>query len=125
VKKGQTSSFTLCFKPTNIGRSEGKLLLVNPVTYDQYEYKLVGFTEEPIATDNLVIQCQAKKTVTQQIPVTNKTMAPITYIVETDLINPEGPRSITVPAMRTMNYELKLTPKLGGTYTGKPTTDFF
>jgi len=28
---------------------EGRLILVNPITNDTYEYKLIGITEEPIA----------------------------------------------------------------------------
>jgi hypothetical protein len=37
------------------------------------------------------------------------------------LINPEGEKSITVGPHKTENYELKLTPKLGGSYTGSIT----
>lgn len=46
---------------------------------------------------------------------------PVTYKIETDLINPEGPKSITVPGLKTVNYDLKLTPKLGGSFTGSIT----
>ena len=77
---------------------EAKLTLSNPNTYDNYEYRITGIVEEPIAADHLFIQCQAKKTTTKLIPVFNKSSFPVTYTIETDLINPDGANSIFVPA---------------------------
>jgi hypothetical protein len=41
------------------GQMESKLILINPVTNDTFEYKLQGYTEEPIAREHIVINCRA------------------------------------------------------------------
>ena len=41
--------------------------------------------------------------------------------METDLINSEGLKQITVNPGKTSNYQLKTTPIMGGTYTGSIT----
>jgi hypothetical protein len=100
---------------------EGKLLLLNPITFDHFEFKLIGITDEPIALDHLLIKCIAKQTTHQLIPITNRTHTPITYLVETDLISPEGADKITLTPGQTSNYLLKVTPMLGGLYDGSIT----
>jgi hypothetical protein len=67
-------------------------MLQNPYSNDTYEYKLIGITDEPIAQDNIVISCKAGVAVTKQIQIQNRSTHPITYLVETDLLNSEGPK---------------------------------
>jgi hypothetical protein len=42
----------------------------------------------------------------------------IVYEVETDLINVEGESQIVIEAGRTVKYQMKITPQIGGLYTG-------
>ena len=53
MEKHQTGSYPLVFKPNVSGKFSGKLILVNPVTFDHFEFTLQGFTDEPIAQDHL------------------------------------------------------------------------
>ena len=55
------------------------------------------------------------------MPLHNKTGHPVTYQVETDLINPEGAKEITIEPHSDYNYVLKVTPILGGIYNGSIT----
>ena len=45
----------------------------------------------------------------------------MTYRVETDLINPEGPPKFSINRGKTYSYPLVITPLLGGVYTGQIT----
>lgn len=49
------------FRPTLIAESLAHLTLTNAVTNDQYEYDLIGYAEEPLAADHIIMNCVARK----------------------------------------------------------------
>lgn len=48
-KKKSTGNFPVTFKPKWAAKAEAKLVLLNPVTMDQFEYDIRGNGEEPLA----------------------------------------------------------------------------
>lgn len=62
-----------------------------------FEYELIGKVDEPLARDHIVLNCVARKTVKKEIIIENPYKdKDVDYRVETDLINPQGPSSISV-----------------------------
>lgn len=45
----------------------------------------------------------------------------VVYEVETDLINVEGESQIVIETGKTLKYQMKVTPQIGGLYTGQIT----
>lgn len=122
VKKKSTNFYPITFKPPIICKSEAKLTLFNSYTNDLMEFELVGIGEEPLAKDHIILNCVARKATTHIIEVVNPYKdKQISYKVETDLINPEGPPAFTIPAGKIFKYPLSVTPLLGGLYTGSIT----
>lgn len=122
VRKRATNSYAIMFRPVSISRIDSKLILTNNQTNEVFEYELVGVGDEPLAKDNIIMDCIAKNTTSKTIEVVNpyKDRA-ITYIVETTLINPDGPPSFTIPPGKSFKYVLSVAPALGGLYTGSIT----
>lgn len=122
VKRKTNATYPITFKPPAICKSEAKLILNNAFTNDLMEFDLLGFGEEPLANDHIILNCVARKPTTHIIEVTNPYKEkPLTYKVETDLINPDGPSQFIVPPNKTFKYPLSVTPLLGGLYTGSIT----
>lgn len=122
VRKKTKGVYPITFKPVSIGRAEGKLTLMNQYTNDILEFDLTGIGEEPLAKDHIILDCVARKATTHIIELSNTFRdKPINYIVETDLLNADGPPNFTIPPGKTFKYPLAVTPLLGGVYTGSIT----
>ena len=122
IKRKTTGVYPITFKPPIICKSEAKLTLFNAYTNDLMEFDLIGLGEEPLAKDHIILNCVARKPTTHIIEMPNPFKdKPITYKVETDLINPEGPPQFTIPPGKVFKYPLSVTPLLGGLYTGSIT----
>ena len=123
VKKKSAVNYILGFQP-QVAESEveGKLVLINQITNDHYEYELNGKAEEPLSKSHILINCIARRPEKRVIEVPNpyKDRA-VTYEVETDLINTEGATKFTVDAGKIYKYQLTVTPVMGGVYTGSIT----
>lgn len=119
VKAKTTGYYIITFRPLSIGKAEARLIITNTNTNEVFDYELLGFGEEPLALDHIILDCVARKQTTKLIEVPNpyKDRA-VLYRVETDLINPDGPPSFKVPPGKTFKYPLTVTPSLGGLYTG-------
>lgn len=122
VKKKSTSYYPITFRPPIICKSEAKLTLFNSYTNDLMEFELIGIGEEPLAKDHIILNCVARKPTTHVIEIPNPYKDKIiNYKVETDLINPDGPPSFSIPPGKVFKYPLSVTPLLGGLYTGSIT----
>ena len=106
VKKKSTGNFPITFSPYWICQAETKIQLSNPITNDVFEYELIGIGEEPVAEDNLIIECQARKTVKREIEIKNTTDKALVYRVETDLVYATGPTTLTVPPNKKAIYPI-------------------
>jgi hypothetical protein len=121
VKKGAAENFTLSFRPQWVCQTTGLLTLKNESTKEEYEYELKGIGEEPLAEDHVVLSCKARETTRYPLTVRNNTDKPQTYTVWTDLQNAVGEKEFAVKAKSTYDYELAITPLLGGVYTASIT----
>ena len=122
VKKKSTGVFPLTFSPIWVQTAEARLVLLNPITNDVYEYDLKGFGEEPVAEEHIILNCEARKLtkreITLQNPFNDRT---VTYRIETDLINATGPASLSIAPGKKGVYVLQVYPVLSGQYTGSIT----
>lgn len=121
VKKTMTDHFSLSFKPTWVMESKGTLTLKNESTKEEYEYELKGIGEEPLAEDHIVLTCEARATSLHQFEIKNTTDKLLKYTVWTDLQNAVGKKEIEVRPKSTVEYDLSITPLLGGVYTASIT----
>jgi hypothetical protein len=118
VRKKSSGMCTVSFKPQWTCDVKGKLVLDVAATGEVYEFNLRGIGEEPRAEEHIILDCRVKETSTHLIPVVNNSEVPITYRVESDLINASGDPEITVPAKSRAKYELVIRPFQSGQYTG-------
>ena len=102
-------------------QTTGLLTLKNESTKEEYEYELKGIGEEPLAEDHIVLSCKARETTHHVFEIKNTTDKPQTYTVWTDLQNAVGTKEFTVKARSSHDYDLALTPLLGGVYTASIT----
>jgi hypothetical protein len=121
VKKGQTENFSLTFKPIWVCETKGTLTLRNESTKEEYEYELKGFGEEPLAEDHIVLTCEARAVTKHQFELKNNTEKVLKYTVWTDLQNAVGKKEIELRPKQTIEYDLEITPLLGGIYTASIT----
>lgn len=121
VKKGATENFQLTFRPQWVCSITGLLTLKNESTKEEYEYELMGIGEEPLAEDHIVLNCKARQTSTHTFEIKNNTDKNQTYTVWTDLQNAVGTKEFSVKPRQSFNYDLAITPLLGGVYTASIT----
>ena len=97
------------------------LTLRNESTKEEYEYELKGIGEEPLAEDHIVLTCKARETTRHTFEIKNNTEKQQTYTVWTDLQNAVGTKEFVVKPRGSFDYELAITPLLGGVYTASIT----
>ena len=85
VKKQDSMSFSLTFKPTWVMQHNAVLTLKNESTKEEYEYELKGYGEEPLAEDHIVLNCSARETQYHTFEIKNPSDKTVTYTVWTDL----------------------------------------
>jgi len=119
IKGKTTNYYNISFRPLSIGKSEARLILTNGNTNDVFDYELLGYGEEPLAIDHIILDCVAKKQTVKIVEIPNPYKdRSVTYRVETDLMNPDGPPNFKIPPGKVYKYPLSVTPSLGGLYTG-------
>jgi hypothetical protein len=121
VKKDHTELFQLKFAPTWVCETTGTLTLKNESTKEEYEYELKGVGEEPLAEDHIILNCKAREKNCHVFNIENKGDKPVNYTVWTDLQNAVGTKEFTVAPRSTYDYDLAVTPLLGGVYTASIT----
>ena len=100
VKRNSIGNFPITFKPKWAAVAEAKLIMSNPLTLDNFEYQIVGNGEEPLAEEHIEIKCEAKQLVKKEIIVKNPYQErPINLRVETDLLNCESVKKLTIPSV--------------------------
>ncbi|KAJ8600753.1 hypothetical protein CTAYLR_003950 [Chrysophaeum taylorii] len=125
VPAGGRALYPLTFAPTWVSKNnQGKLVLRHVSRGENaasFEYLLNGEAEPPLSEGNEVIRCNARDTACCEFRVCNAAKEPKTYKVESDLTFVSGETEIKVPAQGHANYELRVTPFLGGVYAGSLT----
>lgn len=121
VPAGGRGSYPLTFAPNWTGMENAKLVLRNARSPEAFEYTLQGEGEPPLAEGHEVLRCNARETTTHAFKLENTSSKPLSYKVESDLPFVSGAASIDVPANSSASYDLKISPSLGGQYTGSVT----
>eukprot|EP01038_Epipyxis_sp_PR26KG_P008960 gene8960-12082_t len=134
VPKGSTVPFEISFIGNNAGSVEGTLLLKNSDGMDSFQYHLLGNVEDPLAEENLTLQCRAKKQESFKINLPSIPPPAITtnnkkdnrdqpfrssiiYDVETDLPYLTGDETIEV-GPHGAQYEFSILSPIGGLLSG-------
>ncbi|TMW58151.1 hypothetical protein Poli38472_011739 [Pythium oligandrum] len=125
VPAKKLATYPLTFAPKWIIQETTNFVLINPSTQQQFEFELRGTGEEPLAQDHVVLECQARTSLTHVFDVvSNKTdpSGPQVYQVESDLRDVVGASTITVPHPgASAQYALTFSPLVSGTYFGSIT----
>ena len=115
VKRNSIGNFTITFKPRWAHAAEAKLTMNNPLTLDYFEYQILGNGEEPLAEEHIEIKCEAKQIVKKEIFIKNPyNEKPINLRVETDILNCESAKKITIPSGGKERFEFTVQPMLCG-----------
>ena len=104
------------------GDINGRLILNNLQTQEQYEYRLIGRIDDPLAEGSIEIQCNAKECIKKIIELKNTSEYEKTFTVETDMPDViSGITNFTVKSDEIFKYEITVKPILGKVYFGKIT----
>jgi len=121
IPPNTTDFYPLEYKPNWIHEGKGKLVLNNSATDERYVYDLSANATEPLAKDQISINCKARQPITHHFEVKNDTAEDLQYKVESDLPHISGAKSFIVKSRQTANYELTITPQMGGVMNGSVT----
>ena len=121
VGRNSTGHYSIQFRPPWVVTSEAKLILTNSYNNQQYDFDLKGIGEEPLAEGHIILDCKARKTRSYMFKIKNDLDRKVTYRVETDLYNASGKANFEVQPGKVEEYQLDVTPMLGGAYTGSVT----
>ncbi|KAJ7320665.1 hypothetical protein JRQ81_020176, partial [Phrynocephalus forsythii] len=118
VAAGETTSYTLIFKPTAECVTKGKLILQNEADDTSHIFLLKGTATKPLALDHLKIDCQVKQITEKIIMVPNFTKSELKYKVSSDLLIVGGDPTLTVEPGDTAAYTLNISPWKRGKFKG-------
>lgn len=124
VKHHDRNDYALTFAPTWKVESKCLLTFKNPLTFDVFEYELIGHGEDPMSKGNIHLKCKVREKGTHVFKIENPyDDETAVYEVTTDL--PEGwiagQKDIKVPIGKEAKYKLEVVPILGGIFTGSIT----
>ncbi|XP_003218974.3 cilia- and flagella-associated protein 47 isoform X1 [Anolis carolinensis] len=118
VAPGETTSYTLMYKPTAEGETKGKLILQNKVNGTDHIFLLKGVATKPLALDHIKIECQVRQITEKVIMVPNFTKNELKYKVSSDLLIVGGDSTLTVEPGDTAAYSLNISPWKRGEFKG-------
>jgi hypothetical protein len=121
IPAGKTATYPLIFRPTWMGNFLGNLVLSN-YPLGEWVYNLKGVAEEPLAEDNIVVECQAKTKTVISLPVKylpgNSNSSVIEYKVESNVPYVSGCSQIQTSINQISKYDLTVQPKCSGNFGG-------
>eukprot|EP01006_Ploeotia_vitrea_P021061 TRINITY_DN53389_c0_g1_i1.p1 TRINITY_DN53389_c0_g1~~TRINITY_DN53389_c0_g1_i1.p1 ORF type:complete len:904 (+),score=537.75 TRINITY_DN53389_c0_g1_i1:3-2714(+) len=121
VSAHSTGSYSLSFRPAWVCNERGVLKMHNVDTEENHLFNLVGVGHEPFAEDHVKLECRAHDELEQVFAVPNPTAEDVEYTIESDMACVSGPSSLTVRAMTTGDYRLRIVPVLSGFQKGSIT----
>lgn len=101
-----------------MGEYSGTLELTIPMSGEKNIYKLLGKSEEPLANDHLVFECQARTSATKRLIIPNSFNAPVEYKVYSDIKFLSGRDLLKVEGNGSANYKITMTPPRSGKFYG-------
>ena len=121
VRRRNTGTCVVTFKPEWVCEVKAKLELEVVATNEVHEFELVGKSTEPRAEDHVVLQCRVKERTRHSVKVPNPKSYPVSYKVVSDLRSATGDSTFDVPANSSGDYEFSMYPLQSGSYTGSIT----
>ncbi|XP_042314327.1 cilia- and flagella-associated protein 47 [Sceloporus undulatus] len=118
VAPGETTPYTLMYKPTAEGETKGKLILQNKADGTDHVFLLKGIATKPLALDHIKIECQVRQITEKVIMVPNFTKNELKYKVSSDLLIVGGNPTLTVEPGDTAAYTLNISPWKRGELKG-------
>lgn len=118
VKADSTQYLPVIFRPDWIQKSLTNLTITNPITKEKFQYQLKGRGLEPLSENHFKFNCDVGNCKPHNIKFENKEVQDITYSVKIDMHGVSGSRNFTVKAGKSANYQLQISPTLGGVYAG-------
>ncbi|XP_077338680.1 cilia- and flagella-associated protein 47 [Lithobates pipiens] len=118
VPAGETAQYSLMFKPISKCCSTGKLLLQNETDGTEHIFGLKGIGQEPLALDNIVINCQVRQITQKVLMVPNYTNDRLTFKVVSDIPVISGPQTLTVKPGTSCPYTISISPWKRGLFQG-------
>ncbi|XP_066477404.1 cilia- and flagella-associated protein 47 [Tiliqua scincoides] len=118
VASGETTIYTLTFKPIAECVTKGKLTLQNATDGTDHVFVLKGIATKPLALDHIVIDCQVRQITQKVIMVPNFTKNTLQYKVFSDLAIVNGESTLTVEPDDTAAYTLNISPWKRGKFKG-------
>ncbi|XP_028583251.2 cilia- and flagella-associated protein 47 isoform X2 [Podarcis muralis] len=118
VAPGETTPYTLMFKPTSECVITGKLILQNEADGTDHVFVLKGIATKPLALDYLAIECRVREITQKLIMVPNFTNEELHYKVSSDLPIVSGDPILTVEPGDTAAYTLTVFPWKRGKFQG-------
>ncbi|XP_060090088.1 cilia- and flagella-associated protein 47 [Heteronotia binoei] len=118
VAPGETTTYTLIFKPTTECITKGKLILQNEADGTDHVFTLVGIATKPLALDHILIDCSVRQITQKVIMVPNFTRNELRYKVFSDLLIISGDPTLTVGPGDTAAYTLTISPWKRGKMQG-------
>ena len=94
------------------------LTITNPNTKEKFQYQLKGRGLEPLSEDHLKFNCDVGSYKSHLIKFQNKESHDIEYSVKFDMHGLSGSRNFVIKAGKTANYQIQISPTLGGVYAG-------
>ncbi|XP_054830748.1 cilia- and flagella-associated protein 47-like [Eublepharis macularius] len=118
VPPGETTTYTLMFKPTTECVTKGKLILQNEADGTDHVFPLMGIATKPLALDHILIDCPVRQITQKIIMVPNFTRNELRYKVSSDLLIVSGDPTLTVEPGDTAAYTLNISPWKRGKIQG-------
>ncbi|XP_063160761.1 cilia- and flagella-associated protein 47 [Candoia aspera] len=118
VAPGETTLYTLMFKPTAECVTVGKLTLQNEADGTDHVFVLKGIATKPLALDHIKIDCQVRQITRKVIMVPNFTKNELIYKVSSDLPIVSGEMTLKVEPGDTAAYILNISPWKRGKFNG-------
>ncbi|KAJ6667664.1 hypothetical protein lerEdw1_016785 [Lerista edwardsae] len=118
VAAGETTFYTLTFKPISECVTKGKLRLQNAADGTDHVFILKGIATKPLALDHIVIDCQVRQITQKVIMVPNFTKNTLRYKVFSDLPIVNGETTLRVEPDDTAAYTLNISPWKRGKFKG-------
>nr|XP_033803452.1 cilia- and flagella-associated protein 47 isoform X2 [Geotrypetes seraphini] len=118
VDAGETSLYSLMFKPISEGLSLGKLRLLNEVDGTEHIFTLKGKGLSPPAMDHIVLECHVRQTIYKILSVPNHANKLLKLKVVSDLPMVIGDQFLSIPPGVTESYPFSICLWKHGTYKG-------
>lgn len=118
IYTGAISAYPLKFMAPWMGEYFGTLELSIPTSGEKNVYKLLGKSDEPLAYDHLVFECQARTSTSKRLVISNSFNTLMEYKVFSDLKFLSGKDVLKIEGNGSANYKITVTPPRSGKFFG-------